>query len=257
MSLRVIGAAAKVQWNTSMRAPEHMLIVITAPLFSVIFLSIVKQAERPDLIANAVLGTGLVGIWFVAVDVAGGVIQNERWMSTLDLVLAAPRSFALVVCGRILPVMAIGSITLVEAWAVAYFGFDVELPMRHPGIAAAVLILTLLATACTATMLAALFVLSRDTMIFQNSLSYPFYILGGLVFPLSLLPGWIQPLGRLVFLSWASDLLRDSATQDSVTNLLPRMGALAGLGAIALGLGVVLIGKAADRARRTGSVSKA
>ncbi|MFB8237942.1 ABC transporter permease [Kitasatospora purpeofusca] len=257
MSLRVIGAAAKVQWNTSMRAPEHMLIVITAPIFSIIFLSIVQQAERPDLIANAILGTGLVGIWFVAIDVAGGVIQNERWMSTLDLVLAAPRAFALVVCGRILPVMAIGSFTLVESWLVAYLGFDVELPMRHPALAVLVLVLTLLATACTATMLAALFVLSRDTMIFQNALSYPFYILGGLVFPLSMLPGWIQPAGRLVFLSWAADLLRDCAGQDQVDNLLPRLGALVGLGAVALGLGVVLIGKAADRARRTGSVSKA
>ncbi|MHB6904021.1 MULTISPECIES: ABC transporter permease [Streptomyces] len=257
MSLRVMAAAAKVQWNTSRRAPEHMSILITAPVMSVIFLSIVRYNDRDDLVANAVIGTGLFGIWFVAVDVAGGVIQNERWMSTLDLVLAAPRAFALVVCGRILPVMLIGAFTLMESWLVATAGFGAHLSVRHPGIALAALIVTLLATACTATMLATFFVISRDTTIYQNALSYPFYILGGVVFPLSVLPDWIQPVGRVVFLSWSADLLRDSLSGDEVHDVVPRLGAVAGLGAVALLLGIVLIRKAADRARRTGMVSLA
>ncbi|MFI1885944.1 ABC transporter permease [Streptomyces jumonjinensis] len=252
-----MAAAAKVQWNTSVRAPEHMLIIVTAPVMSVIFLSIVRHSEREDLVANAVIGTGLFGIWFVAVDVAGGVIQNERWMSTLDLVLAAPRAFALVVCGRILPVVLIGAFTLVESWLVATVGFGAQLPIRHPGVALIALVVTLLATACTATMLATLFVLSRDTTIYQNALSYPFYILGGVVFPLSVLPDWIQPFGRVIFLSWSADLLRDSLSGDEVHDVVARLGAIAGLGVIALFLGIFLISKAADRARRTGMVSLA
>jgi ABC-2 type transport system permease protein len=257
MSAHVLIAAAKVQWNTSLRAPEHLLVLATAPLYTLIFLSVFRDTDRPDLVVNAVLGTGLLGIWFVAVNVAGGVIQNERWMSTLELVMVAPRPLALVVCGRILPVMVIGSLTLGESWLVATFAFGVDLPVRHPLIAIVSLTVTLVASACTATMLAALFVMSRNTEMVQSTLSYPFYVLGGLVFPLSSLPDWAELLGRLFYLSWAADLLRDSVTRDTVHDAWARVATVAGMGAVALAVGVLLLRKVTDRARTTGSVTLA
>ncbi|KOG58387.1 hypothetical protein ADK38_42840 [Streptomyces varsoviensis] len=253
MSTHVLLAAAKVQWHTSIRAPEHLLVLATAPLFTLIFLSVFRDTGRPDLVANAVLGTGLLGIWFVAVNVAGGVIQNERWMSTLELVLVAPRPLALIMCGRILPVMLIGSLTLGESWKET----DVDLPVRHPLLALVALLVTLAASACTATMLAALFVMSRNTEMIQAALSYPFYVLGGLVFPLSSLPDQVEFTGRLFYLSWAADLLRDSVTRGTVDNAWGRIATVAGMGAAALVIGVLLLRKVSDRARATGAVSLA
>ncbi|MGC4761785.1 ABC transporter permease [Micromonospora sp. DT46] len=257
MSHRVVLASAKVQWHTSIRAPEHLLIVFLAPLFTLIFLSVVRHSDRDDLVTSTVLGTGLLGIWFVAVNVAGGVIQNERWMGTFDLVLVAPRAFALVVCGRILPVLAIGGFTLVESWLVARFAFDAQVTFPHPLVTAATVLVTLAASAGTATMLSSVFVLTRNTSIVQSTLSYPFYVLGGVVFPLSMLPAWVQPLSRIFYLSWASDLLRDSLLEREVPNVVARLGVIAGLGVLALAIGTVLIRRAADRARRTGQVSLA
>ncbi|MDQ0790772.1 ABC transporter permease [Streptomyces sp. B3I8] len=250
-------AAAKVQWHTSIRAPEHLLVLATAPLYTLIFLSVFRDTDRPDLVANAVIGTGLLGIWFVAVNVAGGVIQNERWMSTLELVIVAPRPLALIMCGRILPVMLIGSLALGESWLMAVVAFGVDLPVQHPVLALVILLVTLAASACTATMLAALFVMSRNTEMVQAALSYPFYVLGGLVFPLSSLPNEVEFLGRFFYLSWAADLLRDSVTRSTVDHAWERIATVAGMGTVALFIGVLLLRKVSDRARTTGSVSLA
>lgn len=105
--------------------------------------------------------------------------------------------------------------------------------------------------------LAGLLVLSREVLVFQNSLTYPFYILGGVLVPLSLLPGWIQPFGRLVFLSWSSDLIRDAIDRPAVPGWPWRLAVIALLGLVTLAAGQAVIRRVADRARRTGSVSLA
>ncbi|MFI5527186.1 ABC transporter permease [Kitasatospora sp. NPDC051853] len=257
MSLRVIAAAALVQWRTSIRAPEHLMIVLISPVFSVIFLSIVDQAGRPDLMTSTVIGTGLMGIWFVAVYVAGGVILNERYMSTLQLVLAAPRSFTLVVCGRILPVILIGAFALFESALIANLAFGAPLTVEHPWMAAGALLATVYATAATATALSALFILSRNIHSLESIMTYPFYILGGVLFPVTVLPDWTEPIARAFFLSWGSDLLRDSVTRTAVEDVPARFGAILGLGTAALVIGVLAVNHTVSKVRRTGSVSLA
>jgi ABC-2 type transport system permease protein len=75
--------------------------------------------------------------------------------------------------------------------------------------------------------------------------------------PLSLLPDWVQPFGRLVFLSWSSDLVRDAILQPAVHAWPWRLAVIALLGLATLLGGQVVIGRVADRARRTGSVTYA
>jgi ABC-2 type transport system permease protein len=257
MSLRVIKAAAAVQWWTSIRAPEHLMITLTSPFFSLIFLSIVDQARRRDLMMSTVIGTGLMGIWFVAVFVAGGVILNERYMATLQLVLAAPRSFTLVVCGRILPVILIGAFSLVESGLIAHVAFGAPLTVNHPWMAVAAMLATAYATASTATALSALFILSRNIHSLESIMTYPFYILGGVLFPVTVLPEWVRPIARGFFLSWSSDLLRDAVAADNVDNVGERFGAIIGLGTAALVIGILAVNCTIVRIRRTGTVSLA
>ncbi|NIR38842.1 MAG: hypothetical protein GWN07_23450, partial [Actinobacteria bacterium] len=64
--------------------------------------------------------------------------------------------------------------------------------------------------------------LSRAAITFQSSASYPILLLGGVFVPLSLLPGWVEPLGRLVFLSWSSDALRQATLDPSLDGLWTR-----------------------------------
>jgi ABC-2 type transport system permease protein len=75
--------------------------------------------------------------------------------------------------------------------------------------------------------------------------------------PVSLLPSWLEPVSRVVFLSWSSDLLRDALTPGTVSHLLPRLGAILALGGAGYLVGFVLLRRAVDRLRRTGSLNYA
>jgi ABC-2 type transport system permease protein len=103
--------------------------------------------------------------------------------------------------------------------------------------------------------MAALFVLARSTRTFQNSLSFPFYVLGGVLAPVSLLPGWLQPLSAAVFLSWAADLLRDSLDAAPVDRAAFRVGIVVLLGAVGFALGQLLLYRILTRLRHRGELA--
>ena len=106
-------------------------------------------------------------------------------------------------------------------------------------------------------LMASLFVLARNAVTITNAASYPFYVLGGVLVPVSLLPTWVQPLSRLVFLSWASDLLRASLSAPPVHRAGWRLAAIAVLGAVALAFASLALRVILRRVRSTGELALA
>ena len=92
--------------------------------------------------------------------------------------------------------------------------------------------------AATSVAMSSLFVLTRNAVTFSNAASYPFYILGGILVPVSVLPGWIRPVSAIVFLSWSADLLRATLRASPLHELEFRLGMVALLGACGFALGV-------------------
>jgi ABC-2 type transport system permease protein len=211
VTLRTMLAACRLQYAESRRQPAHLMALATTPLFTAMFLSITLHAGDPRAVVYAVIAPGLINLWFLSLDLGGESVSRERWQGTLELLFAAPASLAAVVFGRVLAVAGMAGLTFLEALLVARIGFGVTL--------------------------AGLLVLSREVLLFQNSLTYPFYILGGVLVPLSLLPGWVQPFGRLVFLSWSSDLIRDAIDRPAVPGWPWRLAVIALLGAATLAAG--------------------
>nr|WP_155853987.1 ABC transporter permease [Arthrobacter sp. H5] len=127
----------------------------------------------------------------------------------------------------------------------------------HPVLFAVTILLLVFAMTGASLSMAAVFVLARSARSFQNSLSYPFYLLGGVMVPVALLPVWVQPLSAGVFLSWAADLLRDSLVQGYVEDQLFRLAMLAGLGFVSFVAGSALVKASVNRLRRTGRMTYA
>jgi ABC-2 type transport system permease protein len=49
-----------------------------------------------------------------------------------------------------------------------------------------------------------LFILTRSATAIANTLLYPFYVVSGLVFPVTALPSWLQPVSAMSPLRWAA-----------------------------------------------------
>ncbi|MEV4259061.1 ABC transporter permease, partial [Spirillospora sp. NPDC049652] len=204
----------------------------------------------------AVIAPGLIGLWVSSLDYAGRVVPEDQWAGRFTAMVAAPVPLALVVVGRVAAVVLVGTLAFGESWLVAALGFGRPLTVGDPGVFAAAVAATCLASVGTAMLLAGVISLSRAREVLQNSLSYPFYILGGVVFPLAVLPAWVRPFSHLVFLSWSARLLRDSV-HGTPHGWPLALAAILGLGAAALTGGMWLTHRLVDAARRKGTVGYA
>jgi ABC-2 type transport system permease protein len=223
---------------------------------TLIFLSITEYAGRGDLAPYSVLAPALIALWTMALFTSGEIIERERQNGSLEPLVATPVALGGVITGQILAVTLLSLIGFAESWLAAWLAFGIVVPIAHPAAFGAAVVVTALAMAGTASVMSSVFVLSRSVRSYQNSLSYPFFVLGGVMVPVAL-PGWVEPLSRVVFLSWSADLLRDALTTAPVANLVARLGVILVLGAVGFVLGLVLLRRAVDRLRRTGTIGLA
>ncbi len=250
-------AGMRFQAELLRRSWPDMMALLLAPIFTVAFISIMLYAHRPDLTTYAVLGPSVIAIWSMALSVSGEVLDSERHNGTFEATLTTPVSLPALVLGRTTTVTLVSLLSLAESVLVARVLFDITVGIPHDVVFAATILATALAMAGTATAMCALFVTSRSARTFQNSLSYPFYLLSGAVVPPALLPAWLQPVTRIVFLSWSTDLLRAALNTTPVPHLLPRLGMIVLLGALGYTGGLWLMRTVLRRMRSTGSVSLA
>lgn len=255
--MRAFAAAARLELAALRADPGDLLALVTAPLFTVAFLAITRYAGRTDLTGYAVLAPAVLAVLGMAILTSGEVVSRDRFTGTLEMALASPTPLPVIVLGRIATVTAVSQVAVAESWLVAWLGFGVTVPIAHPGLFAVTLCAAAIAMAGTATLMSAVFVATRSARTFQNSLSYPLFLLGGALVPVSLLPGWLQPLSRVVFVSWATDLLRDSLAAPPVPYLAARLGIVLGLGALGYAAGAHLLLRMVDRARATGRLEQA
>ena len=141
-----------------------------------------------------------------------------------------------------------------ETWLVARLLFGTKVSIHHPWAFVATVVVTLAAMAGTAVAMSSLFVLARNAVTFSNSASYPFYVLGGILVPVSVLPHWVRPLSSVIFLSWSADLLRAALRPGMVHHLAFRLGMVALLGACGFAVGAWTMRVILLRVRGTGEL---
>ncbi|MCT9007391.1 ABC transporter permease [Streptomyces rhizosphaerihabitans] len=253
MSLFLV--SLRFQLRLAPRSPGTLQVWATAPLFTAVFLSIAEHAGRTDLTSYAIVAPTLMGQWALALGIAGELITEERSQGTLEAMIATPCRLSVVVVGRICAVSLLGITAMAEAWLVAGLGFGRWIAVPHPFVLGAALLANAAAMAGTASILSSLFVLMPSARIVQNTLNYPLYLLSGVLVPLSTLPGWLRPFGRLVFLSWSADLFRDALDGAAVSGPAARIAVVALLGLSGYVIGALLLARVLRRVRRLGTLT--
>jgi ABC-2 type transport system permease protein len=254
---RALVASFRLQLWIALRNPGEFMVLLTVPMLTGIFLSLSLAAGREQAVVNAVLAPGLIGLWFVALDLGASVVRHDRWNARLELLITSRSSLATVIFGRLLAAVCVGGLAFVESWLAAVLFFGVTVPLASPVVFAVALVATCFAAAGTATLIAGAFVLSRNLPLFHHVLTYPYYILGGVLVPVAFLPGWLGPVSEVVFLSWSADLLREAMSRPSVPDWGARTAVVLLLGAAALLAGYRLVGVVVERVRTTASAGYA
>ena len=206
-------------WVFTMRSfLASEFFILTAVLQPIIFASIAfflfqagGESAGPNTLLYAALGTGMMGVWSTTLFGCGGAIQWHRWEGTLELLVAAPSRYDMVLLGQTLGASTFGfySILATIVWGVVLFG--VPLNANFPLLLPVALAVAILSLGCLGMLLATSFVLYRHANALSNLLEYPIWIVTGMIVPLAVLPGWLGPISWFLAPTWAMEAIRETA----------------------------------------------
>ncbi|HZO96381.1 MAG TPA: ABC transporter permease [Gaiellaceae bacterium] len=227
-----------------------LMAVLQPVIFATIAFYMFRAGGRPGTLLYAALGAGMMGIWSSTLFGSGGALQWNRWQGTLELLVAAPPPFLVVLLPLTLATSVTGAYSLVATlvWGRVFFGMPLHLAhpwLFLPAVAGAVLSLGLMGL-----LMASSFILYRHANALSNLLEYPVWVATGLLFPLTLLPGWVAPVSWLLAPRWGIDAIRRSALGGDVWFPLA-MCAAAGAAYLVLAAVFLRIFERAARARAT------
>jgi len=189
--------------------------LLTAVFQPVIFATIAfymfEAGRRPGTLLYAALGAGMMGIWSTTLFGSGGALQWNRWQGTLELLVAAPPPFIVVLVPLTLATSVTGVYSLFAtlAWGRLFFG--VPLHLAHPAAFVVAVPAAILALGLMGLLMASSFVLYRNANALSNLLEYPVWVATGLLFPIALLPGWVGPISWLLAPRWGIEAIRHAA----------------------------------------------
>lgn len=236
---------------------NSLFFVLISVLQPVIFASIAffmyESGRRPGTLLYVALGAGLMGIWSSTLFGSGGAIQWQRWQGTLEIVVAAPAPFLLVLVPLTLATATIGLYSIVGTlfWGRLFFG--VPLDFVHPLQLTVALPATVISLGLMGLLLASTFVLYRQASAFSNLLEYPVWLATGLLVPLSLLPGWVTWISWGLAPTWGIKAIRAAALGGG--DAWSAIGMCVLLGAVYLVLGAVFMKNFERLARRRATLS--
>lgn len=254
-ALRTAWAAGRHELLLTSRSIDAYSWIVLTPLYTVLFVAIVELGGNgAEFTPYAVLGPPVMAVVGTAIFTAGDFIDRDRAEGILELLVTLPAGISTVLLGRTLGVLLFSSVTVVESWTVVGLLTGRWVTVAHPGPALLVFILTMLATSGLGVLLAGMFVMTRSARVLQNSLPYLLYIMGGVLVPTSTLPWILDDVSRVFYLSWATDLLRDTVAEPAINSFWPRVGVLGVLGLFVLVAGSWLAHALVSRSCREGTV---
>ena len=257
MQRRVITGSVQAQIRMTTRQIEDLMPLITMPMFTLVFMSIVDFLGRRDLTGYAVVAPLLLTIGQMGIRVAGDMVTRERNFQTLELIIATPAPFVLIAFVRILLLSSLSLLGFVESWLLAHLIFDASITVHHPWLMAATLVLTVAAASGVALIAAALLTFTRSNRNVQNSAMYPLFLISGVLAPVSVLPDWLEPLSRISFLYWSANLMRDSLVAGEPSDVGMRLLAITALGAVFGLLGALILDRMLHHLKREGTLGLA
>lgn len=231
---------------------EGFLAVVFPLMFATAALLVYRVNGDPEAMLYAGIGAAAMGIWTSQTVSASTLVQRERWAGTLELVVAAPTPFSLVLLPITFAMATIGLYSVVATVLWDWWVFDVPLRVENWPLFCLAILMATVTIALFGFLLSVTAVRYRTSWALGAALEYPGWLLCGFVIPLDLLPDALRPLSWALAPTWAVEAMRAAAAGRSPWADLATCAAV-GLvyAALAGWLGVRLI----DAARRDATLA--
>jgi ABC-2 type transport system permease protein len=252
-SLRVLGVGWVLQFKLLSRSSFNGVLGIVYPLFFATVAFFLYREGSPHALLYASLGASVMGIWSSTSTAAGGALQNQRRQKTLELMVAAPVHFALVMLPITLAMSTIGLYSMAATLAWGRLVFGISLNIAHPFLFCVAVGVTVIAIGMCGFLLSVAFVRYRSAWALGNLHEYPVWLICGFLVPLSLFPGWVRPFSWVLAPTWGMRAIREAAVGGG--SLLGDIGMCAGLGAVYTAIGVLIVDRLLRAARARATLS--
>jgi ABC-2 type transport system permease protein len=251
-SARLLLVGWRLHFKMLSRSSFNSVLGIVYPLFFATVAFFMYREGSPHALLYASLGASVMGIWATTSTAAGGALQRERWHGTLELLVAAPAHFSLVMLPVTLAMSTIGVYSMAATLLWGRLVFGIELHIEHLFVFCVAVVVTIVAVGMCGFLLAVTFVRYRTAWALGNLLEYPVWLICGFLVPLTLFPGWVLPFSWVLAPTWGMRAIREAALGGPA---LTDLGMCALLGAIYTAIGVLVVGRLLDAARRRATLA--
>lgn len=250
---RLVWLGFGLHFKMNMRSSFDGLLGVLYPLFfALVAFFMFRAGAGGESLVFASFGAAVMGIWSATSTSSGSAMQRERWHGTLELLVAAPVHFAVVLLPVTIALSAIGLYSMVATLALSRFVFGVDLPLEDPLAFVIALVATVTSIGALGFLLAVSFVRYRTAWALGSLLEYPIWLIAGFLVPLTLLPGWVRPISWVLAPTWGVDAIREAASGGSAW---AEIGTAAALGCVYLVVGVTVLETVLRAARRAGTLA--
>jgi ABC-2 type transport system permease protein len=217
-NLRVVRTAFEL--DVKQQAVDLFMIfgVLIQPLLIAIMAIYVLVERDPSRGIYVVVGSGMTGLWTSLLFRGTFNINAERFMGTLEAIVASPTSLGTVVMGKTLASVSLSLLSMIFSYGLASIVFHFPLEIAQPGVFFASILVTVLAFISFGLLISPLMAVNLSLTGWVNALEYPMYILGGFLFPILLLPGWSNPLSYVLGPYWAARVLHAASSGTATTS---------------------------------------
>jgi ABC-2 type transport system permease protein len=207
--------AAEITFKMQVTDLFIIFTILIQPLVIAVLGLYMLKDKGPDIGIFVIVGSGLTGLWSGLLFISGNSINVERWIGTLENLVAVPTPFEIIIYGKNIANVLQSLVSMVVGYILAALFFGYSLTIQQPALFFISLLLTVIAFISFGLLIAPLFIMNPAVQQWQNGIEFPVYILCGFLFPIAMLPGWTTPISYILPPYWAAVALHGTSSANA------------------------------------------
>src|SRR6266568_4558207 len=207
-----------------------LLYLVAKPLTAALILVFMYSVISGSHSRGGIFGFLIVGsaAWSFVEQIIGGlprtVLDDREQYAMLKYVYITPQSFVTFLIGRGVLRMLAGclSFVIILGFGIGVLGIPINLLQANYLLLLLALVLGFIAIVALGVALAGLsLMLKRGAWVMPDAMTGALYLLAGAIFPISILPGWLEKVALVMPLTYWLELIRRALLGDAVGATFP------------------------------------